>query len=85
MYIAGSPFINLPWGADSYSPLDMTLLDRHFGAIKDWRHAVDEMHRRGMYVVLDNTMSTYASHCAPPLRAARLLRESNEICLAWVT
>ncbi|KAK3689181.1 hypothetical protein B0T22DRAFT_168289 [Podospora appendiculata] len=58
LYIAGSPFINQPWGADSYSPLDLTLLDRHFGSIKTWQGAIDEIHRRGMFVVMDNTMST---------------------------
>ncbi|KAJ9131638.1 Cell wall alpha-1,3-glucan synthase mok13 [Pleurostoma richardsiae] len=58
VYIAGSPFINAPWGADSYSPLDLTLLDAHFGDIGLWQKAVDEIHSRGMYVVLDHTMST---------------------------
>ncbi|KAJ9640066.1 Cell wall alpha-1,3-glucan synthase ags1 [Coniosporium tulheliwenetii] len=58
LYIAGSPFINQPWGADAYSPLDFTLLDKHFGTIKEWRMAIEEIHRRGMYVVLDNTMAT---------------------------
>ncbi|PVH93295.1 glycosyltransferase family 5 protein [Periconia macrospinosa] len=58
LYIAGSPFINVPWNPDSYSPLDLTLLDKHFGNIAAWRAAVDEIHKRGMYVVLDNTMAT---------------------------
>ncbi|KAF2458155.1 hypothetical protein BDY21DRAFT_214196 [Lineolata rhizophorae] len=58
IYIAGSPFINAPWGADSYSPLDMTLLDKHFATITQWRAAIDEIHRRGMYVLFDNTMAT---------------------------
>ena len=58
VYIAGSPFINFPWGADAYSPLDLTLLDRHFGTINAWRECIDEMHRRGIYVILDNTMAT---------------------------
>ena len=49
IYIAGTPFINMPWGADAYSPLDLTLLDQHFGDIKAWRNAVDEIHNRGMY------------------------------------
>lgn len=48
LYVAGSPFINQPYAADSYSPLDHTLLDLHFGNITAWRHAVDEIHRRGM-------------------------------------
>ncbi|KAJ4288850.1 hypothetical protein N0V88_007179 [Collariella sp. IMI 366227] len=52
IYIAGSPFINLPWGADSYSPVDLTLLDKHFGTVKLWQDVIDEIHRRGMAVVL---------------------------------
>ncbi|KAH8750212.1 glycosyl transferase group 1 [Diaporthe sp. PMI_573] len=58
IYIAGSPFINQPWGADAYSPLDLTLLDAHFGNIKLWQEAIDEIHARGMFVVMDNTMAT---------------------------
>ncbi|KAH8602698.1 cell wall alpha-1,3-glucan synthase mok13 [Bisporella sp. PMI_857] len=58
LYLAGSPFINQPWAADSYSPLDLTLLDHHFGNITQWREVITEIHARGMYVVLDNTMST---------------------------
>jgi alpha-1,3-glucan synthase len=58
IYIAGLPFLNFPWKSDSYSPLDLSVLDRHFGTISEWRAAVDEIHKRGMYVLLDNTMST---------------------------
>ncbi|KAK0612409.1 putative cell wall alpha-1, 3-glucan synthase [Bombardia bombarda] len=58
IYIAGSPFINLPWGVDSYSPVDLTLLDPHYGNIQQWQHMVDEIHKRGMYVMLDHTFST---------------------------
>ena len=58
IYIAGSIFINQPWGADSYSPLDTTLLDAHFGDVAKWQKAVDEIHKRGMYVILDHTMAT---------------------------
>jgi len=50
--------INLPWGADGYSPLDLSLLDRHFGNIQEWRDAITEIHKRDMYVVLDNTVAT---------------------------
>ncbi|KAG9926214.1 putative alpha 1,3 glucan synthase, partial [Aureobasidium melanogenum] len=60
LYVAGTPFINMPWKSDAYSPLDFTLLDHHFGKIADWRAAVDEIHRRGMYVILDNTFATMA-------------------------
>lgn len=58
IYIAGSPFINMPWQSDMYSPLDLTLLDQHFGDIAAWRRGIDEIHKRGMYVILDNTVAT---------------------------
>jgi alpha-1,3-glucan synthase len=58
LYVAGSPFLNQPWTADSYSPLDLTLLDFHFGTIDDWRTAIKEVHNRGMYIILDNTFAT---------------------------
>ena len=61
LYLAGSPYINQPWAADSYSPLDLTLLDHHFGNITAWQEAITEIHSRGMYVVMDNTMGTYVS------------------------
>jgi len=50
--------INFAWGSDGYSPLDLTLLDRHFGNIESWRAAMTEIHRRGMYVLMDNTFAT---------------------------
>ncbi|KUJ12806.1 alpha-1,3-glucan synthase Ags2 [Mollisia scopiformis] len=58
IYIAGTPFINQPWGADAYSPLDFSLLDQHFGSIQAWRDAITAIHDRGMYIMIDNTMST---------------------------
>ncbi|KKY35779.1 putative glycosyltransferase family 5 protein [Diaporthe ampelina] len=39
-------------------PIDLTLLDAHFGNIKLWQQAIDDIHARGMYVVMDNTMAT---------------------------
>ena len=48
----------MPWGSDGYNPLDHTLLDAHHGTIEDWREAISEIHRRGMYVILENTMAT---------------------------
>lgn len=66
IYLIGSPFINQPWSADGYSPLDFTLLDHHHGEIADWRDLVDAIHQRGMYVVLDNTMATYVHNSFPP-------------------
>ncbi|KAL9588903.1 MAG: hypothetical protein Q9203_002289 [Teloschistes exilis] len=58
IYLTGSPFINMPWSGDGYGPLDFTLLDRHHGDIEDWRDMVTEIHRRGMYVIMDNTVTT---------------------------
>jgi alpha-1,3-glucan synthase len=59
IYLAGTVHINQPWAADSYSPLDLTLLDHHFGNITAWRETIDDIHSRGMYIIFDNTMSTY--------------------------
>ena len=58
IYLAGSAFINLPWESDGYSPIDFTMLDMHMGTIDDWRNAITEIHKRNMYVVMDNTMAT---------------------------
>ena len=37
----------------------MTLLDPHLGTISDFRETIDEIHRRGMYIMLDFTVGTY--------------------------
>ncbi|RAL03720.1 alpha-1,3-glucan synthase [Aspergillus ibericus CBS 121593] len=58
LYLAGTPYINFPWGADGYSPLDLTLMDHHYGTIEDWRTMISEAHQRGMYVLFDNTFGT---------------------------
>ncbi|KAJ5153544.1 uncharacterized protein N7482_010022 [Penicillium canariense] len=60
IYIAGTPFENFPWKSDSYSPMDLSLLDKHFGNIQQWRATIDEIHRRGMYVMADSTYGTMA-------------------------
>ena len=38
--------------------MDLTLLDFHFGTLAQWQTAVDEIHRRKMYIILDHTMGT---------------------------
>ncbi|KAF1995683.1 glycosyltransferase family 5 protein [Amniculicola lignicola CBS 123094] len=58
IYLSGAPFINMPWSGDGFGALDFTLLDHHHGVIEDWRNLIDEIHRRGMYVILDNTLGT---------------------------
>lgn len=51
--------MNLPWAYDGYSPVDTTLLDMHHGTLADWRRTIDEIHKRDMYVIVDNTLATY--------------------------
>ncbi|KAF2266529.1 hypothetical protein CC78DRAFT_615044 [Lojkania enalia] len=58
IYLSGTPFINMPWSSDGFGALDFTLLDHHHGAIQDWRDLITEIHRRNMYVILDNTLGT---------------------------
>ncbi|KAI5123355.1 hypothetical protein M0805_001776 [Coniferiporia weirii] len=58
IYIAGTAFLNMPWQADSYSPIDFTTLDPHWGTIDDWVTFIDEVHSRGMYIMLDFTVGT---------------------------
>lgn len=58
IFISGTPFLNLPWQADSYSPLDFTVLDPHWGTISEWRRVIDQIHARGMYVMADFTVGT---------------------------
>ena len=38
--------------------LDYTLLDPHLGTLMEWRSAIEEIHRRGFYVIIDLTITT---------------------------
>ncbi|KAH9981170.1 modular protein with glycoside hydrolase family 13 and glycosyltransferase family 5 domains [Lactifluus volemus] len=58
IFVSGTPFINMMWEADSYSPLDFTVLDPHYGTIADWQAAIDAIHARGMYFMADFTVGT---------------------------
>ncbi|KAF7715965.1 Alpha-1,3-glucan synthase [Penicillium ucsense] len=58
IYLAGTILMNQPWGSDGYSALDTTLLDQHYGTIQTWREAITEIHKRGIYVIFDNTIAT---------------------------
>ncbi|KAJ5420316.1 hypothetical protein N7465_002835 [Penicillium sp. CMV-2018d] len=58
IYIAGTSLLNQPWTSDGYGVLDTTLLDAHFGTLQVWRDAITEIHKRGMYVLFDNTIAT---------------------------
>ncbi|EMD38388.1 bifunctional glycoside hydrolase family 13 glycosyltransferase family 5 protein [Gelatoporia subvermispora B] len=58
IFISGTPFLNMMWEADSYSPLDFTVLDPHWGTLKDWQDTIDEIHARGMFFMADFTVGT---------------------------
>ncbi|KAK4624114.1 Cell wall alpha-1,3-glucan synthase ags1 [Fulvia fulva] len=61
LYLVGSAMLNHPWEADGYSPYDHTILDHHLGNITQWRTAIQAIHDKGMYVILDNTMATMSN------------------------
>ncbi|KAG1859045.1 glycoside hydrolase family 13/glycosyltransferase family 5 protein [Suillus tomentosus] len=58
IYLSGTIFLNMIWQADSYSPLDFSVLDPHWGTIDDWVNFIDILHARGMYIMLDFTVGT---------------------------
>lgn len=58
IFMSGTPFLNMIWQADSYSPLDFSVLDPHWGNIDDWRSVIDAIHARGMYFMADFTVGT---------------------------
>ncbi|KAH7926306.1 glycoside hydrolase family 13/glycosyltransferase family 5 protein [Leucogyrophana mollusca] len=60
IYLSGTIFLNMIWQADSYSPLDFTVLDPHWGTIADWQNFIDTIHARGMYIMADFTVGTMA-------------------------
>jgi alpha-1,3-glucan synthase len=62
IYFSGSPFINQPWASDGFGPLDFTLLDAHHGTITEWRQLIEELHRRGMYAVMENETTPFNAH-----------------------
>jgi hypothetical protein len=37
------------------------MLDKHYGTVRLWQDAINEIHARNMSVVLDNTMATYVN------------------------
>ncbi|KAI6005611.1 glycoside hydrolase family 13/glycosyltransferase family 5 protein [Pisolithus albus] len=58
IYLSGTIFLNMIWEADSYSPLDFSVSDPHWGTIADWIELIDTIHSRGMYIILDFTVGT---------------------------
>lgn len=41
-----------------YSALDFTLIDPHWGTVQEWADAIDKVHERGMYFIVDFTVGT---------------------------
>lgn len=41
-----------------YSALDFSVLDPHWGNVDHWRRAIDAIHARGMYIMVDFTVGT---------------------------
>lgn len=41
-----------------YSAIDFSLIDPHYGTVQQWADMIDEMHRRGMSIILDFTVGT---------------------------
>ena len=58
IWIAGTIFLNMPWQADSYSPIDFSVVDPHWGTLQDWQDFISQVHQRGMYLMLDFTVGT---------------------------
>jgi hypothetical protein len=65
--------VNMPWGADGYSPLDFSLLDPHYGTLKEWKDTIGALH--------DSGMSVRAS--AFDLRLNRQTDRSMGLCFAF--
>lgn len=73
--------MNQPWGYDGYSALDTTLLDGHYGNLAQWRHAITEIHNRGMYVIFDNTLATYVLLLSPIANSHAMGNHGSKNCI----
>lgn len=61
IYIVGSLFLNRPWELDGFGPYDLTILDHHLGNVTQIRAAIQAIHDKGMYVLVENTFATMAN------------------------
>ncbi|KIY53580.1 glycoside hydrolase family 13/glycosyltransferase family 5 protein [Fistulina hepatica ATCC 64428] len=61
IFASGTPFLNMMWEADSYSPLDFTVVDPHWGTLNDYVEAINAVHAHGMYYMMDFTVGTMAN------------------------
>lgn len=60
IYLSGSLFLNQPWGTDGFSPYDLTILDHHHGTLSEIRAAIQKIHDKGIWVIIENTFATMA-------------------------
>lgn len=60
IYLSGSLFLNRPWGTDGFSPYDLTILDHHHGTLSEARNAIQKIHEKGIWVIVENTFATMA-------------------------
>jgi alpha-1,3-glucan synthase len=60
IYLSGSLFLNQAWGTDGFSPYDLTILDHHHGTLSEIRNAIQKIHDKGIWVIVENTFATMA-------------------------
>lgn len=60
IYLSGSLFLNRPWGTDGFSPYDLSILDHHHGTLSEARDAIQKIHEKGIWVIVENTFATMA-------------------------
>ncbi|KAJ3350440.1 Cell wall alpha-1,3-glucan synthase ags1 [Entophlyctis luteolus] len=58
--MAGTPFLSDAW--HGYNPLDFSLLEEHLGLLADFREMINAIHSRGMYFMVDVTLTTLANN-----------------------
>ncbi len=58
MLISSSSSTHCTLSISGYSPLDLTILDPHWGTVSDWVDAIDSIHAHNMYLMVDFTIGT---------------------------
>ncbi|KAG1788869.1 glycoside hydrolase superfamily [Suillus plorans] len=67
IYLSGTIFLNMIWQADSYSPLDFSILDPHWGTIDDWVNFVDILHAHGIRNHVRRVINEHNTSCQLPV------------------
>lgn len=57
-YVFSPCLLAKPDTSSGYSPLDMTLVDPHWGTLNDWVETIDSIHAHNMYLMVDFTIGT---------------------------